>query len=286
MRVAVTGASGVLGRRLVAALQAGGHDVLALVRDPARATASAVAWQLGAPAPLDGIEALIHAAAHRPARFGDPAEASACLAANAAGTATLAADAAAAGVAHLVYVSAGNVYRDPGRPATEDDPIEVGERAPYYLGSKVCGEWFAAAAGPARVTAVRPAALYGPGMPPGLVSTFVARLGAGEAVTVADGGRYQADLVHVDDVAEATVAVLTRGRAPAYNLGSGAPTTALALAREIAALVGAGPDRIEVAPPAGDPPGFVALDIARARADLGFAPRPLRDGLRTLLGAP
>jgi uncharacterized protein (TIGR01777 family) len=39
MKIAVTGATGLVGVPLVKALQAAGHDVVALVRDPARATA-------------------------------------------------------------------------------------------------------------------------------------------------------------------------------------------------------------------------------------------------------
>jgi nucleoside-diphosphate-sugar epimerase len=35
--------------------------------------------------------------------------------------------------------------------------------------------------------------------------------------------------------------------------------------------------------PASDPPGFPALDIARARAALAYRPRPLRAGLRDYL---
>lgn len=70
MHIVVTGASGLVGRRLVAALRARDDDVVALTRDAARSTAvlgvDAVSWQPEAgPAPvaaLDGAGAIVHLA--------------------------------------------------------------------------------------------------------------------------------------------------------------------------------------------------------------------------------
>lgn len=70
-RVTVTGATGLLGTRLVAALQERGAEVTVLSRDPARARArlgevEAFAWDLmGEPAPaaaLEGRDAVVHLA--------------------------------------------------------------------------------------------------------------------------------------------------------------------------------------------------------------------------------
>lgn len=63
MRVAVTGASGLVGSALVPALQAAGHDVLVLVRREARAPHE-VSWSptegtIDAPA-LEGVGAIVH----------------------------------------------------------------------------------------------------------------------------------------------------------------------------------------------------------------------------------
>ena len=70
MRITVTGATGLLGRRLVAALRERGDGVTVLSRDPARARGAlgvdAVAWDpLGEPAPaaaLAGRDAVVHLA--------------------------------------------------------------------------------------------------------------------------------------------------------------------------------------------------------------------------------
>jgi UDP-glucose 4-epimerase len=291
-RVAVTGAGGFLGQRVVARLLADGIDVLPLVRDPARAAlpVPAVAWQIGDAPPLADVQTVIHAAAHRPARYGDPAEAATCLRVNAEGTVALVEAAARAGVVRFVYVSSGHVYRDLGPPSREGDAIAPSHHAPYYLASKICGEWFVGAAhGAGRISAVtvRPSAIYGSGMPPGLVATFASKLSAGAQVTVADGGRYAADLVYVDDVAAAIVAAAACGGPGAYNVGGGAPITTLELAHTLARLIGASEEQIRVDPQvAGRPgPAGLALDITRARAELDYSPRPLEEGLRAMLAA-
>ncbi|HTR50499.1 MAG TPA: TIGR01777 family oxidoreductase [Kofleriaceae bacterium] len=65
-KIAITGATGFIGRALVAELR--GHDVLALTRDPARAPAgtTAVRADLETPGPwqdaLDGVDAIVHLA--------------------------------------------------------------------------------------------------------------------------------------------------------------------------------------------------------------------------------
>lgn len=289
--VVVTGASGFIGRRLIERLSSEGTAVRALVRDPSALGAlpgvEVVRWEIGSPPPLDGVSAVVHAAAYRPPRFGDPTEAGRCMEFNALGTLALVEAAVEAGVRRFVYLSAGNVYVPRGRPSSEEDPIWPSHRAPYYLGSKICGEFFVSAASDAgRIDAIslRPSAVYGPGMPAGLVPTFLAGLRAGTGITVADGGLYAADLVHVDDVVSAIVTSLTAPVRGPYNIGSGATVTALQVAEVACDLLGIERRAIDVLPPRKDPPGFAALDITRARADLGFDPRPFRLGLRQTIG--
>src|SRR5687768_13665232 len=72
MRVTVTGATGLIGPRLVAALRERGDEVTVLTRDPGRAVAAlgdvdAVAWPdpTAAPAPVEalaGRDAVVHLA--------------------------------------------------------------------------------------------------------------------------------------------------------------------------------------------------------------------------------
>jgi uncharacterized protein YbjT (DUF2867 family) len=68
-RILLTGASGVLGRELVRALQADGHDLVALSRRPR--SGAGVAWKVGdlgtgagLQEALEGVEVVVHAATH------------------------------------------------------------------------------------------------------------------------------------------------------------------------------------------------------------------------------
>jgi uncharacterized protein (TIGR01777 family) len=66
MKVAITGASGVIGSALVAMLTTGGHDVIRLVRRPSSPGSGAALWDpmrgVLEPARLEGIDAVVHLA--------------------------------------------------------------------------------------------------------------------------------------------------------------------------------------------------------------------------------
>lgn len=124
MRVAVTGGAGFVGRFIVRALAAAGHEVEALSRQPGDGCRR---FDLGAPEEVDlsGVDALVHAAFdHVPGRYrggegGDPAG---FLSRNLGGTATLFRHARVSGVRRIVFLSTRAVYGDypPGTPLGED----------------------------------------------------------------------------------------------------------------------------------------------------------------------
>ena len=298
MLIAVTGVTGFIGRRLVAALVAGGHMVRVLVREGSRSKVppelETAIWDLehgGDPAVLAGADALVHAAAYVPRSQADSSEAPRCWQINAFGTLKLVEAAIAARVPHVTYLSTGNAYRPLPREVVEEDALYPSLRAPYYLTSKLCGEVYADHAhqtGRAKVCVLRPSAVYGPGMSEfGLVPILAARLRRGEKASVHDGGRYQVDLVYVDDVVAATYAAVERVATGIFNVGSGSATSSLELAITLAELTGRGRSFVEVTDVQEGPPrvGFSALDIGLARRELGFAPRELRSGLAAYLGS-
>jgi uncharacterized protein (TIGR01777 family) len=132
MRVTVTGATGLIGRRLIAALQARGDEVTVLSRDPARARAAlgeveAHAWNAvddAAPtAALSGRDGVVHLAGESIAQRWSDESKRRILASREIGTRNLVAGMAAAEPRPRVLVSASGIgYYGPrgDEPLTED----------------------------------------------------------------------------------------------------------------------------------------------------------------------
>ena len=130
---------------------------------------------------------------------------------------------------------------------------------------------------------------YGPGQPQGrtaygIINRMIHLAIANGVLTIYGDGLQQRDYVHVDDVADALIAIATSDAADGrlYNVASGTGISLIDLARQITSIAGAG--RIEhVEWPAlaaqietGD---FIA-DVSRIHDELGWQPRiSLRDGL-------
>jgi uncharacterized protein (TIGR01777 family) len=150
MRVAVTGATGLIGTKLVAALRARGDEVTVLTRDPARARerlgVEAVAWDpLAGPAPalaLAGRDGVVHLAGEPVAQRWSAAAKERIRASRAVGTANLAAGLRAADPRPPALVSASAVGYYGARGDEElDESAPPGED---FL-SGVCVAWERAA---------------------------------------------------------------------------------------------------------------------------------------------
>lgn len=291
MRIAVTGATGFIGTRLVVAARARGWEVVALSRDPGWARSlfadggvETQSFSLDSPALPDvgPIDALCHLAAVIPTDVNDPSWAESCFRYNAVAAHRVATACIEAGVPQLVFFSAGNVYRDSGRAALESDPAFPDARAAYYLSSKLAGEIlvsFAARDGLA-LTVLRPSAVYGPTMSPkALVPLFCRRAVEGLPLIVRDGGLYSVDLVHADDVADAALGAIERRRTGTFNLGTGVGTSVGELAAMVLRLAGRPADQLAVRPATTVVHTFPPLDSSRARAELDFNPRPITAGV-------
>jgi len=168
-RILVTGATGFIGRAVVAALAADGHDIRAAVRRPPQPAfgsgvevvqhgdlAQPVDWR----AALVGVDAVVHLAGIAHIGRGVPPEAYDRV--NRRATAELAAAAAQAGVRRFVFVSS---IRAQSGPAADHALTEADAAAPVdpYGRSKLAAEAAVRAAG-VPFTILRPVALYGPGM--------------------------------------------------------------------------------------------------------------------------
>lgn len=175
-RVAVTGATGFVGRALTAHLIALGYDVRALVRRSGAEPAGAWIHPIGdlgeqpdLHAAVSGVDAVVHLAArvHVMAERGRAADVEAAYRqTNVEGTVALARASAAAGVRRFVFVSSIKVNGESsdGRPFTSGDPPVPSD--PYGR-SKAEAEAALRRVGKETgvdVAIVRPPLVYGPGV--------------------------------------------------------------------------------------------------------------------------
>jgi len=321
-RVVVTGGAGFVGGALVARLVSGGDHVVALVRDPERpgsldpSVVELVANDLSDAAALAdavrGADAMIHAAGSY--RVGIAAsERPAMLDAN-LGTTERALDAAiAGGVPRIVYVSTVNAFGNTQRRVVDETfrrDLADGFVS-YYDESK----WLAHVAAEERIAAgapiiiVQPSQVYGPRDHSPVGEQF--RGAAAGTLPFLGLGGTGLGLVHVDDLAAGIIAALDGGENGRAYVLSG-PTTRLRDAMAIAARVGGHPLPRLSFPDAilrfgatlfpnqgawfGLSPNLqeiVSASIgvtywassARARAELGFAPRDIETGFADTFGA-
>jgi nucleoside-diphosphate-sugar epimerase len=242
MTVAVTGATGYVGRVLVERLLANGADVRALVRDPRIALPATVeravvdlAEPRGLEQALRGVDGVVHCAAEQrsPSRERHRVV-------NAAGTAAVLGAAREAGVRRVVHLSSIAVYprRDGRAPLGPDDPMDpFPELRDAYAWSKIAAErWvvlYRRTEGLDVVT-LRLGIVYG------REKDFVARIWRrlpGRRVAVAGSPGMLLPLVHVDDAAEAAWRALEvrRAAAPVLNVvGPETPTQSAYLAQRAA----------------------------------------------------
>lgn len=174
--IGVTGANGFVGRAVCASLQARGYTVRALVRNAASHQISCAndVQSVGDIGPqtewhraLNGLDVVIHCAAHVHQMGKDADTGAAYHLINTEGTAQLARCAVEAGVHRLVFLSTVKVLGEqtpPGRPFRHDstsNPLDpyadskwAAERALHQIAAETCLE----------VVVIRPPLVYGPGV--------------------------------------------------------------------------------------------------------------------------
>ncbi|HEY7537705.1 MAG TPA: NAD-dependent epimerase/dehydratase family protein [Gaiellaceae bacterium] len=236
LRVFVTGGGrGFVGGHVVAALEAGGHEVRREwvdVRDGA-----------GLVQAVQGCDAVVHVAA----LYSYEASGREMHAVNVGGTANVIAACRAAGVRRLVHTSsAGTCGPVPGRAATEEDGPPAWElRVPYKRTKLEAERLVLAAADCMEALCVNPTTPIGEG--------DEAPTPTGRMVRGVASGRYRAtlrsgglNLVDVHDVARGHVLALERGRSGERYLLGGVNLTLSEVFALIARAAGRRPPRIRL----------------------------------------
>ena len=216
MRVTVTGATGLIGPRLVAALRERGDEVTVLSRDPERAGAAlpgveAVQWAdpTGSAAPagaLDGRDAVVHLAGEPVAQRWNADSKRRILASREAGTRNLVAGLEAAGSRPSVLVSASGVgYYGP----RGDEEVPESTPAGDDFLAKVCVAWEREAERATelglRVVTVRTGIVLD--AEGGALAKMLPFFKAGVGGPVAGGGQYM-PWIHLDDLVGLYIAAI------------------------------------------------------------------------------
>jgi UDP-glucose 4-epimerase len=208
---------------------------------------------------------------------------------NVGGTIDMLEAARAAGVRRFVNTSSGGaIYGETRiRPAPEDHPVEPA--APYGQskhGAEGYAELFNRLYGLSTIS-LRYGNVYGPRQDPlgeaGVIAIFCGKVVEGGRPTVFGDGTQTRDYIHVDDVVDANLKAAEASATGPFNVGLAIETSVLELVAVFARLAGR-PFEPEFEP---ERPGEIlhsALDITRAREELGWEPRVgLEEGLERTL---
>lgn len=233
MRVAITGATGFIGRNLVPALQGSGHDVVGIGRSPMGREALAASrgrYEVtdysrdDLARKLVGVDAIIHLAGRRSQRSDAPLTVAPFINANIGLLETLLDAASSSGVQRFIFASSIAVYS-----SANSSPYCEGDRVlglnPYGL-SKIAGEalvdlW--ARAGQMRTTVLRLAAGFGYGeRPSAVLMRFLDQATRGDPLIVRGNRNLGIDQVYSRDIVAAFEAALHANTCQGlFNIGAG-----------------------------------------------------------------
>jgi nucleoside-diphosphate-sugar epimerase len=316
-RYFVTGVTGFIGAEVAKQLLSRGHQVAALVRDPARAT---LLGRLGAElhtgdvtdpdtlrVPMHGVDGVFHLAAWY--RTGHPRASAVATAVNVTGTRHVLDAMRELGIRKGVYTSTLAVNSDTHGVVADESYRHAGPHLTVYDRTKWQAHYEVAApmmAAGLPLVIVQPGAVYGPGDTSALRTIFVDHLRRRLPFVPR---RTAFSWSHIEDTARAHLQAMEQGR-PGQTYIIAGPAHTLQDALQIAAGLSGRPAPIGMPPsllraaagaarvietvaplPASLSSETLALLAGvtylgasdKARRELGFQPRPLPEGLRHLV---
>ena len=293
--IALTGASGMLGRHVAPALAAAGFQVIACARHKERATAVSEArvWDLTRwrsfdelDALFEGARAIVHAGAMVP-KTAEPLDEGQMFDANVRACLNLGEWALARSVP-VVHISGAIVYVETERQGIDETALtgHPGLGGFYGLTKLLAEDIFRRLQERGlRVAILRPSSIYGTGLAvTKMLRVFLATAAKGETIELASPVDDRIDLIHAADVASAVVDVLTTEAWDTFNLASGHPVSVLEIANACLAATGKGKVQIrEATQDVGKPSSRFCLNCDRAERVLGWTPAiGLEEGIAAL----
>lgn len=185
-----------------------------------------------------------------------------------------------AGVRRLVFASSGGTVYGPARSRPIPESAPTNPITAYGINKlaveKYLGMFRHAHSFDSIV--LRIANPYGPHQdghrPQGMIGTAIARVLAGENITVWGDGSVVRDYLHVRDVAAAMIAAACyRGREWIFNVGTGEGRSISQVVESIRLLTGVSADRIEYRPGRAADTPYNVLDIGLIGREIGWKPR-------------
>ena len=280
MRVLVTGATGLIGSRLVERL-ATGNEVFALTRGSGpdldgvewiRQDLSRPLEEAALPAEIDGIAHLAQSERYR----DFPEGAMDLFAVNVQSTAELLEYARGAGARAFVLASTGGSYEHGPDPIAEDARLTTG--GPYFRSKRMAELLVENYAGRLGGAILRLFFVYGPGGKL-LVSRLAEMILAGEEIVIEGDPGMAMNPVNVDDAAAAVEAALNIDEQATINVAGDEVVRLRELVERLAAALG----REARIRPGGDSPGDLVADTSLMRSLLRIQPEvDLDHGLRAV----
>lgn len=284
----VTGADGLVGRRLLEMWRAE-CNLLALVhRQPERPIEGISYIVMDLATPLDAarlpaqVDAVIHLAQSSQMR-AFPENALDIYAVNTASTAHLLDWAVKARVSHFIFASTGGIYAPSPKPVSEEAPIDP-PRGPlhYYFDTKLCSERLVRAySAQMHTTILRPFFVYGPQQRETmLIPRLIGDIREGRAVKVKNGEGTRLNPIFVADAVNAIATCLVDDAPRLLNLAGPEVLTIRDIALRIGAVVRQEPlfDNVE-----GEADAIVA-DISRLKKRLIAPMKSFKDGIARMEG--
>jgi len=191
--------------------------------------------------------------------------------------------------ADLIYLSGWEVYSGYRSPdIVADEHLPLLPKGPYGEAKLLCEELIDLHRKlyGLRATIVRPTPVYGPGSDrPKFIFNFLAKALASVPIRCHEyaNGKPALELLHIDDLVSAILAMLVRPVGGSVNLGGGTLITTEAIARMIVDIVGSS-STVEFNQIADDVAN-VRMDCTLAKRELGWMPHTsVENGIRSLVG--